>query len=90
MNRYLDLVVFSAFENFQFNCCGVDSYRDFNTTNLFNDKWGEPFHTYTELAKLSIPLVCCDVIEIQVRRPNIPQFNGPCHAYHYINKRVSI
>lgn len=36
---------------------------------------------------MSTPLICCDAITIQARRP---RFNGPCHEKEYLHKKVTM
>ena len=40
----------------------------------------------TDLDRMSTPLICCDAITIQARRP---RFNGPCHEKEYLHKKVT-
>jgi hypothetical protein len=35
---------------------------------------------------MSTPLICCDAIKIQAKRP---RFNGPCHEKEYLHKKVT-
>lgn len=52
---------------FQFKCCGVDSYRDFNSSNLWRNETGKIANNP------QIPVVCCKIrnsVDTCVLNPN--------------------
>ncbi|CAG2206916.1 unnamed protein product [Mytilus edulis] len=67
----------------QFNCCGIHGYEDFTSSHSFIEKWAEPHHSYANYYSLNFSLACCNSIEITLN------FQGPCRADNYINKRLS-
>ncbi|XP_076109169.1 uncharacterized protein LOC143078057 [Mytilus galloprovincialis] len=69
----------------QFNCCGIHGYTDFQSSNSFDEKWGEPIHTMIQPHAINFAVACCNSIEIH------PQgFQGPCREKDYIHKRGCI
>ncbi|CAG2206915.1 unnamed protein product [Mytilus edulis] len=69
----------------QFNCCGVHGYTDFQSSNSFDEKWGEPIHTMVLPHTINFAVACCNSIEIHPRG-----FQGPCREKDYIHKRGCI
>ncbi|CAG2206951.1 unnamed protein product [Mytilus edulis] len=70
---------------FQFNCCGIRGYTDFQLSNSFDEKWGETKHSYIKPFTINFSVACCNSIEIHPRG-----FQGPCRAKDYIHKRGCI
>ncbi|XP_063416762.1 uncharacterized protein LOC134699003 [Mytilus trossulus] len=69
----------------QFNCCGIHGYTDFQSSNSFDEKWGEPIHTMITPHAINFSVACCNSIEIHPRG-----FQGPCREKDYIHKRGCI
>ncbi|CAG2206917.1 unnamed protein product [Mytilus edulis] len=68
----------------RFNCCGIHGYEDFSSSHSFIEDWGEPRHSVVEPYAINFSVACCNSIEITL------QFQGPCRADDYIDKRGCI